>query len=81
MVSCPGSRRTSMYGEVIVAFPEPAYYEPEVWIDPYAPVVYAEPVYYDPYAPVVYAEPVYHDPYVAVVYAEPYALWTEVWIG
>ncbi len=58
-----------MYGEVIMAFPEPGphgevlvtypgrvYAEPEVCIGPYAPI-YVEPVY-DSYAP-IYGEPIY----------------------
>ncbi len=38
------------YGGVLVTYPEPVYAEPEVWIGPYAPI-YVEPVY-DPYAPI-----------------------------
>jgi len=56
-----------MYGEVIVVFPEPAYYEPEAWIDPYAPAAHAGPAYDDLYAP--------------AAHAEPYPVWVDVWIG
>jgi hypothetical protein len=54
------------YGEVYVTSPEPIYAEPEIWIDPYAPV-YIEPVY-DTYAP-IYVAPI-DDPY-APIYVEP----------